>query len=184
MKKVNNLWGVLILSSLLINTLTSNHNMALSQTENFDFHVAGNGCNSQVEFDPVTRIVKLIPGLELNAQNELERSVCALRVTTPTNNYVLVPMSIKGNIRNRGGEMTIDITTNSGATILSTLKQTYTTSDEIDLTNLFEPSENPQCGSSEIVGANINVFGTNASIDLDDIQFELRSQECSNTNQY
>ena len=176
MRKVQIL-GASILSGLLIIILPGNENMAVAKTENFGFHLGGKNCNSQVEFDQDTGIVKIVPGLQLNAQNQLERVACLLRVTT-TNNQVLVPVSIKGNVRSRGGKITVAITTNSGANMLSAIKQTYTNSGNIDVTNLFEPSENPQCGSSKTVGANISVFGSNASIDLDEIQFQLRSQEC------
>jgi hypothetical protein len=174
MKKVN-LGKVLILSTILISTLSINPNVTLAQSDHFDFQLAGNGCNSQVEFDPVTGIVKLTPGIKLDAQNELERAVCSLRVKSPNSDRILVPLSITGSIKNRGGDMTVAITTNSGANILSTMEKTYTKSGEIDVTDLFKPSEHPQCGTSEIVGANINVFGTKASIVLDDIQFQLRS---------
>lgn len=177
MKKVN-LGRVLILSTILISILSINPNMTLAQSDEFDFHIAGNGCNSQVEFDRTTSIVKLTPGLQLDAQNDLERAVCSLRITSPDSDRILVPLSIKGHVKNRGGDMTVAITTNSGANILSTMEKTYTKSGEIDVTDLFKPSEHPQCGASEIVGANINVFGTKASIVLDDIQFELRLSKC------
>ncbi len=152
--------------------------MAISQTEGLDFHIGGKGCNATVEFDPTTQVINFKSGLQLNAQNNLERAVCLLRISTPNSDQVLVPFSVKGKTTNRGGKMTVSITTNSGANIISTLKQSYTGSADIDVTDLFEPSENPQCVSSGIVGANINVFGTNAAIDLNDIRFQLQTQQC------
>jgi hypothetical protein len=177
MKKFN-LVSLLIVSSLIINLLPNSHNQALSQTGDLDFNLAGNGCNSRVDYNPRTQVITLKPGLRLNARSDLERSVCILRVTSSRNDQILVPLSVKGTTRNYGGKMSIAITTNSGANVLSTLRRDYMTSGSINVANLFMSSENPQCASSNIVGANISVFGTNASIDLNDIRFTLQTKKC------
>lgn len=177
MKKINFL-GLLIASSLLFNILPSSQHKALSQNGEIDFSIGGKGCNSRVEYNRVTRIVKLRPGLELNAYSQLERITCLLRVSSPSENHILVPIAIKGNTRNRGGKMTVAITTNSGANTISTMKRSYTTTGGMNLAQFFEPSDNPQCASSGNFGANISVFGTNAWVDLNNVQFEVRSRPC------
>lgn len=177
MKKFNFV-SLLILSSLTINLFPSSHNSVLSQTGAIDFNLAGNGCNSKVDYNPRTQVITLKPGLRLNTGRNLDRAVCILRVTTPRDDQILVPLSIKGTTRNYGGRMSIAITTNSGANVLSTLQRDYTSSGSINVGDLFTPSENPQCGSSNIVGANISVFGTNANINLNDIRFTLQTKKC------
>jgi hypothetical protein len=177
MKKINIL-GLLMGTGLLFNLLPSNQPQALSQPGGIDFNLAGDGCNSTVDYNPRTKILRLKPGLKLNAYKDIDRITCLLRVTSTNQDLILVPVAVKGSVKNRGGQMTVSITTNSGANILSTLKRSYNTSGGIDAVKFFEPSENPQCGSSGNFGANISVFGTNASVDLNDIQFQLQSKRC------
>lgn len=123
-------------------------------------------------------VVTLKPGMRLTANKDLDRIVCVLRINSTTDDQILVPLSVKGSTQINGGEMSIAITTNSGANVLSTAKENYTATGKIDITNLFEASDSPQCGSSTIVGANINLYGTNGSIDLNDIRFTLKSRTC------
>jgi hypothetical protein len=177
MKKLN-LFSLLILSGLFMSIFPISHNQVLSQTGGIDFNLAGEGCNSSVEYNPTTKVVTLRPGLRLSAGSTVKRSVCILRVTSPRNDQILVPLSIQGTTRNNGGTMSIAITTNSGANILSTLKKDCKTTGSINVAHLFVPSENPQCGLSNIVGANINVFGKNASVNLNDIRFTLETRKC------
>ena len=177
MKQIH-LLGLLIGSSVLLNLLPNNQPQALSQTGGIDVRIAGEGCTSRVEYNPRTKIVRLRPGLKLNAYSEIDRTTCNLRISSPNEDQILVPIAVKGNTRNRGGKVTISMTTNSGAKILSTMKRSYTTTGGINVAQFFVPSESPQCGSSENIGANISVFGTNAWADLNDIQFQLQSKRC------
>ncbi len=177
MKKIN-LFGLLVASGLLINMLPVTQSKALSQTGGIDFNVGGKGCNSSVQFNPRTQIITLKPGLKLNTYGNLDRISCLLRVSTPTDDKILVPIAVKGNTHNHGGKMTISITTNSGANVLSTMRRSYTTTGGINVAQFFVPSDSPQCGSSGNVGANVSVFGTNAAINLHNIQFKLVSKRC------
>jgi hypothetical protein len=170
--------GLFTLLILLINILESSQYQALAQTGGVEINISGQGCNSRVEFNPYTQIVTLKPSMKLTARKEVERIVCVVRISTPTDDQILVPFSIKGNTRTNGGNMNVAITTNSGAEVLSTLRRTYTRSGGIDAAHLFSPSESPQCGSSSMVGANINLHGTNGSIELSDIRFKLQTKKC------
>jgi hypothetical protein len=177
--KTFKLLGFSLLSILLVNILLQgSKSQALSQTGDVNINISGMGCNSSIDFNPSTQIITLKPGMRLSANKSLNRIVCVLRISTPTSDKILVPLSVKGSIRNYGGTMSVAITTNSGANVLSRIEKDYTRSGNIDLANLFSTSGIDQCGSSNTVGANINVFGTKGSIDLNDIRFRLQSKKC------